>query len=130
MLTTHEERAIEIAREIETGAADAVQVTNTARQGDLLMQRVGQATGGAPVPEAGILLTAGAHGEHRLMTPAAKIETGHDGVLRVSLPSGGLVVHTDVPSARHQAVALIAGTWILPIQQELGLDDSIQRVVD
>lgn len=112
-----------IAREIASTITTPRLAANTARQGDLLLRRLGPTTRRPPV--RAIQLAAGSHGEHWAIGAAALAA----GILDVG-PAGVVVVHTDVPEARHAAIALAPGCWQIGIQRELGLDSVIRKVVD
>jgi hypothetical protein len=122
----HCEIAAEIGRAIVDGGCSAVLVRQCGRQGDVIVRRLGDASvGGEATIEGGIVVAAGAHGEHRLIADAAVVEGG-----RVSLPTGGLLVHTDQPSARHGALELAPGQWEILRERELSMSDSIVEVKD
>ena len=70
------------------------------------------------------IVAAGRHGEHHLFGPQVRV--GDD----IALPEGGLLVHTDVPSARHGAIRLVPGVWRVGHLRELGLDAIVVRVAD
>jgi hypothetical protein len=55
----------------------------------------------------------------------AEIENGV-----LSLPKGGLVVHTDIPKARHGALELAPGCWRFRQERELGDMGQIVAVKD
>ena len=116
--------AAEQAAEIMAGAVQPAKVTRSARQGDLILVRVGDATEvGEPTPEGGVVLSAGAHGEHRLVAErhARTGDVEH-------LPLGGVVVHTDAPHARHRALQLAPGAWWCGGLQELTADEVVVPV--
>lgn len=124
-MQVHEERAVEIARNCDT----AKPCTIDARQGDVILRRVADANrrlSYGPTPAGGIVISAGAHGEHRLIADA--YADGGPGF--AELQSDGLLVHTDTPSGRHAAMRLAPGRWECGQIRELGLDLSIQKVRD
>ena len=122
-MSDHSSIAVAIATEVRAGRTPAKVVTESMRQGDLVLRRMGDCEADAPsAPEEGVLLIAGAHGEHRLMAAQADWDPA-TGAL--ALPVGGLIVHTDAPHARHGAGLLIPGLWHAGRQRELGLTDAI-----
>jgi len=122
----HAQRAESIGDRIKTGEVSAENVTTTARQGDLILKRVGDSTGIHSTPDAGgIVLAAGQHGEHRLLVARARVMDD-----TFDIPVEGLVVHTDEPHARHGALKLKPGCWEFSHLQELGIDDSVEAVRD
>ena len=125
--TTHTSRAMEIAQSTTDNAAIA-RLDSPARQGDVLMRCIGKAKGKAfeAGPAGGLCVAAGAHGEHRLVCDRYRMD--RPGVY--SLPDGGLLVHTDVPDARHPAIRLPAGVWEFGIERELGADMVVRKVED
>lgn len=123
----HATVAVEIAAEINAGEVRPARVTKSARQGDLVLRRVGDADKSKmqPVPEGGIVLAVGSHGEHRLMAARAGLV---DGVLHVLADS--VVVHTDQPHARHRALCLTSGAWAVSGLRELDRAGLVQQVRD
>ena len=117
----HEGRAKEIQEDVRTGRVPSCLASRDARQGDLVLVRLGDALEllGPATPPQGELVAAGQHGEHRLIAEAIS----RVGAYVVDLPLGGLVVHTDEPLARHQAIALTAGRWRYHRQQELSAEE-------
>lgn len=115
----------------ETQVAHVVETCG--RQGDLLLQRI-QGDAEAELAKAppeltldqpgGRMVAAGAHGEHRAIGRGALVND----VLIV--PDGCLVVHTDVPSARHAALALAPGVWRIRRERELGMDQVVRDIKD
>lgn len=124
-MTTHEQIARDIAGSIATAQAPVICATATARQGDLLLRRVCHDAGVEPVDRASVLLAAGRHGEHWVVGQVAR----RDDVLLVG-HAGGVVVHTDIPAARHASIALAPGEWAIGVQRELGLGQVVRQVVD
>lgn len=120
-MTTHERVAREIASSPDLMP---LQAGASARQGDLLLRRVGD-TIDNPVPNAGTLLVAGSHGEHWAVGATALSSD-----TLVVGAGGAVVVHTDVPTARHQAISLAPGCWQIGVQRELGSDQIVRKVVD
>jgi len=98
-----------------------------ARQGDVVMRRLGDATDLDPMqcPHGGWQIAAGRHGEHRLFADGAHVGNG-----KLNLPNGGLIVHTDSPDARHGSVQLAPGTWNHTSVRELGIDGVVRPVED
>lgn len=133
-MTTHETIAAEIAAATRediahpagVGPATYHRVTESMRQGDLLLRRIGD-PGPTPsaTPTGGIVLAAGAHGEHRLICDAAHVvdETTFD------VGCDALVVHTDRPEARHGTGVLCPGRWQYGIEREMRAGE-IARVDD
>mgnify|MGYP001607373900 CR=1 FL=1 len=119
-MTTHETIARQLAADPETVP---VLAHASARQGDLILLRIGHHAPSDLVFSA-VLLAAGSHGEHWAIGPCAM-----DGD-SLAVAHGTIVVHTDVPSARHRAVALEPGTWQYSRQRELGLDQVVRQVQD
>ena len=102
-----------IARRLLT-EKPALIATASARQGDILLVRVGDAPeGGRATPAVGLLVGKGRHGEHRL---GARRYARKGNLL--SLPDGGRLVHTDEPHARHAAIELLPGDWRITRQRE------------
>ncbi|MEM3116784.1 MAG: hypothetical protein QW136_00030 [Nitrososphaerales archaeon] len=122
-MTVHEERAIEIAREVSGGQVPVVEARVSARQGDVVLKRIDSSTRrGEATPEHGLVIAAGAHGEHRLIAPAVVIL--EDDTL--DLIDGGILVHTDVPSGRHGAIRLTPGRWKVYRQRELESGEAVR----
>lgn len=119
-MITHET----VAREIASNPESLPVLAHTsARQGDLVLRRDSHdAPSGLPL--AAIQLAAGAHGEHWAVGPCAL----KGDVLTAA--HGTVVVHTDVPDARHRAIVLEPGTWRIGRQRELSIDHVIQNVRD
>jgi hypothetical protein len=115
----------EIALGISRGCTDAPLVRECGRQGDLIVRRVGDATSGSQTPAA-LLLAAGKHGEHWVVTTSGGAQRGDE----IDLPDGGMVVHTDQPSARHGALRLASGRWECLREQELSTEGVVIRVAD
>ena len=127
-MTLHEERATEIAQRVNLGCESALVANESVRQGDVVLQRVGDSrVHGQPTPSCGKVIAAGTHGEHRLV--AESLSVTDDGNT-LDLAFGGLLVHTDVPSSRHQAIKLIPGIWKIYRQQELSNESIVTQVVD
>lgn len=122
----HAEKAVEIARETKV---EALPIATNPRQGDVILLRVSDCDrdrkGYKKVPFGGVVVAAGRHGEHRLM--ADRYDT--DGTILV-LPDGGLLVHTDVPEARHATVRVGPGIYDRKKLRELSLNGLIQDVSD
>lgn len=122
----HAQVAVEVARGIAIGAETPLMAKVSARQGDLVLRRVGEARAkGESTPGCGVVVAAGSHGEHRLIADSY----ARKGSL-VDLPAGGLVVHTDVPAGRHGSIQLAPGRWEILHQREVGLDEAVVRVRD
>jgi hypothetical protein len=105
------------------------------RQGDLILRRVGECDptlSHAATPPYGVCLVAGSHGEHRMVAAQyrAMDNRAPAGWIGISLPSGGAIVHTDVPSGRHPGRRLAPGVWECARQCELTLDGSVVLVKD
>lgn len=120
-MTKHETLARQIASDPGTMP---LHTATSARQGDLLLRRVAHEAEG-PADFASVLLVAGRHGQHWAVGLVRLIgdilHVGH---------SGAVVAHTDVPTARHRAIALAPGCWQVGVQRELGVDQVIRKVVD
>lgn len=136
-MSSHSIVADEIRAEIDGGHVVAVDTTRSARQGDVIAVRVGPAadntSGHMPTPAGGVVIAAGAHGEHRLHAVLVVIRESGAGVDRrvtADLPAGGLVVHTDQPAARHTAIRLAPGRWSIQQTVELGLDECMEASHD
>ena len=126
-MTAHSIVAAAIAADVSAGTVPALRVTKSARQGDVTLRRVGDAAPTcAGVPAGGLVLAAGEHGEHRLLAVRARLLDGEV----LDLPGGGVVVHTDTPDCRHEALRLTPGRWRIGHLRELDLDESIVRVRD
>lgn len=125
---THDLAVLEQAAQAEVAVPV---VTRCARQGDLLVRRIGDSSTemGSPTPPTGITVAAGSHGEHRLVADAYHREPVQ-GQMIIDLPQGGTIYHTDVPAARHGAVELCPGRWEMMGQQEMGLDQVVRPVRD
>jgi hypothetical protein len=81
----------------------------------------------AKTPPCGIQIAAGRHGEHRLIGCIAR----RDGTSTISISEApALLVHTDVPSARHGSVLFAPGTWQYWQLQELSVEGVVQEVQD
>lgn len=120
-MTKHETIAREIAKDPGTMPCHAA---TSARQGDLLLRRVGDAAD-ATGDIASVLLVAGRHGQHWAVGAVTLVGD----ILHVG--GGGVVVaHTDVPTARHRAISLAPGRWQIGVQRELGTDQVVRKVVD
>ena len=119
----HMERAHEIAREV--GKEGGVPVKSCARQGDLIVKLAGDPKSEEARAFAA-LLADGEHGEHWVITTKGGSFKGG----KLNLPGGGVVVHTDKPSARHDALRLAPGEWDCKRLQELTLDGNIIEVKD
>lgn len=127
MQNTHIESAINIKN--ETNIKDLKPVLEKTRQGDVIMRRVGNVPAGSkgsPTPKGGILISAGAHGEHRLI--ADSYEDGGPGF--INLISEGLLVHTDCPTGRHKPKLFSPGRWEIGNIRELAIDGTIVKVKD
>jgi hypothetical protein len=126
-MTSHEQVAEEIAGEIRDTRSDTLRASVSCRQGDLVLVRLPDQ---APDPVVcvdrvgGRMVVRGSHGEHRLMGLS-----GHVGDV-LHLPDGGLMVHTDEPSGRHRPIELAPGCWSVRVQEELGIDMVVRKVVD
>jgi hypothetical protein len=126
MIKTHEEKAISIAREAVIEQTPLAKCS--ARQGDVVLVRVGDPGRGNydSTPVGGIQLAAGQHGEHRLISSACRWD--EPGI--IELKEEGLLVHTDVPEARHGSIRLAPGRWEHRSLRELGADQVVQEVAD
>lgn len=123
-MNTHEQIAEHVART----SAPTTTVSDLARQGDVVLTRVGEIASlpHGPTPPGGVMIAAGKHGEHRLVGPkVAWLEGG-----KVSIDGTAILAHTDVPQDRHGAVQFGPGTWAYTGCRELGLDEVIQKVQD
>lgn len=122
---------VAVLEQVEQVGATIPMVTRCARQGDLLMRRIGDSVTAmaSPTPRTGIAVAAGSHGEHRLVADAYHREAVADRMI-IDLPQGGTVYHTDVPAARHGAIELCPGRWEMLGQQEMGLDQVVRAVDD
>jgi hypothetical protein len=115
----------------EATLAGAKTAQTCARQGDLNMRRTGDAppkVAATDCPRGGWLLSAGQHGEHRgIARGPVKCEAG-----RLTIPDGStvVVVHTDVPHARHGAIVVPPGKWECWRSRELSTADTIIEVQD
>ncbi len=119
--TMAEETREEIKR-VSSGKAESryLHTKVSARQGDLLIMRVGDSLTGmqsmAPTPAGGECLAAGNHGEHRLVA---------DGFTRVSQDAfdvcgTAMLLHTDTRAGeRHATIILSPGRWVHCHQREL-----------
>ncbi len=117
-----------LAAEIAASSTPAGTASNCTRQGDVVMRRIGDASPARhlPTPDGGVLISAGRHGEHRLIGDAV-----HWGPLgTVSIQGHAVLVHTDVPSARHGSVVIAPGTWNYTKLRELAAGDVVQEVQD
>lgn len=121
-MTTHTETARTVA--LETSDT-AVLATVSARQGDLVLERVGDLPDDFQPQDTHALLAAGSHGEHRFLGRAEWRNTE-----ALLLVEDGVVVHTDVPDARHGSVRLAPGTWRYANMQELSTDNVVRQVID
>lgn len=142
-VSVHEQRAIEIVRELNSSEKESTSTPipvaqNSARQGDVCFRRVGDSLSRGPAtPDAGIIVAAGKNGEHRVVAPSLTMITqspeqspANDGPITVmDLPEGGVVVHTDLPSARHKPFTLSPGQWRINHLREL-VGSEIARVED
>lgn len=133
-MTNHDAVALEALAEakVKGGNMEALDVQNTARQGDVIFQRVDNVKiRGAykSTPECGAIIAAGAHGEHRLISGNCRISHGNDGVM-VDIKDEAYVVHTDAPQGRHRALRLRPGTYKIHRQCELTVDQVITQVRD
>ncbi len=125
--TVHDVRAAEIVRELD-GAACPLVARCSARQGDIVLVRSGDSAAvGDPTAKVGRMIAAGAHGEHRVV--ADSLTVSDDGS-SVDLPYGGVVIHTDLPEARHRAIRLEPGVWQVIRQRELTSDLVVAQVRD
>ncbi len=125
MTTVHDERIVE-QQQADTSTIQTAKAK--ARQGDLVLWRVGDANpkiACIPTPKYGLGLIEGRHGEHRLVADAYHIEG-----TRMTLPAGGVVLHTDAPEGRHAAVRLAPGTWCYDRQQQLTADAVVVKQED
>lgn len=125
MQTDHEVIARELI--LETRRTPPPLAKNCARQGDVVLERMGDCrdtAGCSPAPSGGWLMARGAHGDHRLFADLGLIVGD-----TVTLPNGGVVVHTDVPNARHGAIALAPGMWAKRALREM-LGNEIVKVQD
>lgn len=104
--------------------------TTSARQGDVIMNRTGDApAGGDPTPEGGIVLVRGSHASHIIMATKCRAEVGPDSGV-VEIPEGGVLHHDGAPGRAHAPIRLAPGRWAYHIQRELGLDNCVKKVVD
>lgn len=117
---------MEIARTTETSAVPA---STLARQGDILLSRTGEPRRDphTATPPGGVQIAAGRHGEHRLIGEA--VCWGGDGGT-ISLRAPALLVHTDVPHARHETIRLAPGTWSHWREREMTVDAAVVEVRD
>jgi hypothetical protein len=126
---SHEQTAIELGIEAQQATTPEHYVCKAdTRQGDVPVQWTGEADASLPyraTPEAGVIISAGLHGEHRLIAPAYAIV---DGV--VHLPQGGWLVHTDVPEERHGTLTYAPGAYRHMKLREMSLEGMIQEVRD
>lgn len=122
--TEHAQRAAEIARSPDP----VVPCASSARHGDVCIRRVGEPIDGphGPTPTGGVCLSAGAHGEHRLISDAYR--DGGPGY--VSLAAPGRLVHTDVPGGRHGTIELAPGKWQVGQSRELDAANVVVQVRD
>lgn len=124
----HTETAIQIECELACGQYRGhrpIQIAqDCARQGDVTLTRVGDQDTGphTPTPAGGIVIAAGMHGEHRLC--AAQYRDVGKG--RISVGEGAYLVHTDVPTDRHDPVGLQAGTYLICRAQEVVAGEVVQ----
>ena len=103
-------------------------VTESMRQGDVVVRRVGDAPETAKdFPEGGDILVSGTHGAHVILAP---VGTWDEKTKELVLPVGGTIIHTDEPTARHAAGFLVPGIWTVDRQRELAIDLAIVPVVD
>lgn len=128
---SHEQTAVEIARDIRKKRIIAHPVKDCGRQGDLLLVRTTRKPDGEAkeVPESGTILAAGVHGEHRLVPmdePLFAIVTKS----AVWISASAAVVHTDHPEGRHEALMLPPGTWKRQRERELTVDEAVVNVSD
>lgn len=123
MQTTHEDRAVEA---IGGTIVDACSKTG-ARQGEVLLRPVPGAVPkrGEPTGRGGSVIAAGSHGEHRMVAPSMV----HDGNL-VHLAEGGVMVHTDLPDARHDGVRFGPGVYSLEFLREVSSAGLVVEVRD
>lgn len=127
-MSIHAERAVGIAEAIGRREVAARTAERSARQGDLVLRRVGPLVAVRAhdaTPPGGVVLAAGSHGEHRILGRVAV-----DVAARTVEVVDAVVVHTDEPSGRHGAIRLAPGTWRYDIQREIGLGDVIEQVRD
>ena len=102
-----------------------------ARQGDVVVTFVENVPTNMPkldcTPNGGVQVAAGKYGEHRLI---AKQYADIPNTGRMILPEGGMLVHTDVPTARHGPIFLEPGVWSIGSCQELSLEGVVQKAAD
>ena len=119
--TMHAQRAQQLATEQASKVCE-----DKTRQGDLMICRIGDVPPDIvtkPTPHGGYVLSAGRHGEHRLIGEAYCPEPGVVDVDKV------IVVHTDVPDARHDSVQLTPGRWRYYSTRELSPQDASEQEV-
>lgn len=115
-VTEHERRAAEIWT-AETQAPSAVPACplTGARQGDLILRPIqAEPMRGDETGDRGVMIAAGAHGEHRMIAESLVIDGD-----TLHLADGGVLVHTDVPSARHRAIRFAPCVLQRTIEREL-----------
>lgn len=127
---THDPRAIDASH-----APNIPTTAVSARQGDLVLRRVGDpdpSTPHTPTPAHGTMIVSGSNGEHRVIADALSIIHSPDSATpgTISLPCGGLVVHTDLPHARHGTIRLEPGRYCFTTLREVSADNAIQQVID
>lgn len=116
------EIAASLVAQIHAGADKAKVASSCCRQGDITLVRSREASGGGGgSPAGGWLIARGAHGDHRLIAPS-----GTATATELDLPDGGLLVHTDLPEARHPAIQLEPGCWQIRHAQELRAGQVVQ----
>lgn len=122
-LTQHETLAASIAA---TAPPETPTAYTCARQGDVILRRIRDLTpaelADVPATPANLLLGAGVHGEHRLVGPGAY---AIDQTL-IATHGSAVVVHTDIPAARHGAIRLGCGVWSPSIQRELRGEEVVE----
>lgn len=122
MTTTH----TQIAENLAVDDKDtAVVATVSARQGDLVLRRTGDVPDKIEGNPVHIQLAAGAHGEHRFIGVAVWISEEARLIVK-----HGVVVHTDVPDARHGSIRLSPGEWCYHNVRELTTDLIVEDVRD
>lgn len=115
-----------VARAIEAGIDPApATVGQCARQGDVVLTRIGDATQ-APDVDAVAVLVEGAHGAHVALGRVAVVEPGR----LIVGEDGCLIAHTDSPSCRHRALSLRPGEWEYVQLRELSVEGEVRKVVD
>lgn len=124
----HEQVAEDIRQDIKSCKTTPVKAHDLARQGDVVAKKSSSKTKVAKVtqcPKGGWVISAGVHGEHRLFAEGAYVEKG-----TAVLPEGGVLVHTDVPTDRHDPIQLDPGTWDFTMLRELSVNETIEQVRD